>query len=184
MSKIGRKPIKIAKDITVNISGQEVTVTGPKGTLSQKLKPEITIKKNGDNLELETKSPKNTATLGLYRSILFNMIYGVGNSWNKGLELKGVGYRAQVAGDKLSLNIGFSHPVEITIPKGISISVVENKINVSGIDKQLVGEIAATIRAVRPPEPYKGKGIRYIGEKVRRKLGKQAVKVAGTGGGA
>jgi len=182
MSKIGKKPIKLPKEITYSISGQEVTITGPKGTLTQKIRPEITIKQEGENLQIENKKSTNTALQGLYRSLLANMVQGVTEGWSKGLELKGVGYRAQVSGEKLSLNIGFSHPVEFPIPKGITITVSENKILINGSDKQQVGEVAAKIRRFRPPEPYKGKGIRYIGEKVRKKLGKQAVKVAGAGG--
>jgi len=135
-------------------------------------------------LQLENKKQTDSALLGLYRSLLSNMVYGVTTGWSKGLELKGVGFRAQVAGEKLSLNIGFSHPVEFIIPKGIIITVNESKILINGIDKQVVGEVAAKIRRFRPPEPYKGKGIRYIGEKVRKKLGKQAVKMTGAGGGA
>lgn len=183
MSKIGKKPIKIPNGIIITISpdgkGQAVTVTGPKGTLAQKIRPEITIRQENDSLFCEYKKPTDNALQGLYRSLIANMVYGVSQGWNKGLELKGVGFRASVDNDKLVLTVGFSHLVNYSIPKGIAITVAENKINVSGIDKQLVGEVSAKIRAVRPPEPYKGKGIRYIGEIVRKKAGKQAVKVGG-----
>ena len=184
MSKIGNKPIKILAEVKIEIkdlgsSGQEILVTGPKGTLTQVVKPGITIKQENDNLIVVAKNSALSAMQGLYRSLIFNMVYGVTTGWNKGLELKGVGFRAQVSADILILTIGFSHTVEFPIPKGINITVTENKINVTGIGKQEVGEVAAKIRSLRPPEPYKGKGIRYIGEIVRKKAGKQAVKIGG-----
>lgn len=184
MSKIGKKPIKIPQGITVNLTpnggaGTSVEVIGPKGTLTQVVKPSIKVKIENGDLLFEYKDPLNNALQGLYRSLVSNMIYGVEKGWNKGLELKGVGFRAQVSGDKLILTIGFSHPVDFLIPEGITISVTENKINVTGIDKQVVGNTAAKIRDLKPPEPYKGKGIRYIGEIVRKKAGKQALKAGG-----
>lgn len=181
MSKIGNKPIHIPEGVTVTISSAatpmyEVKVTGPKGNLSQDVKQAVKVRQDNGNLVFEIKKPESGALQGLYRSLVDNMIKGVTVGWNKGLEMKGVGFRAAVTGDKLVLTIGFSHPVEYKIPAGVTITVAENKINVTGIDKQLVGQTSAEIRHFRPPEPYKGKGIRYIGEIVRKKAGKQAVK--------
>lgn len=163
--------------------GKIVSLTGPKGSLTQAIKPAVDIKIEDNTVFLSNKKPEDHVLTGLYRSLLANMTIGVDKGWNKGLEIKGVGFRASVLENKLILTVGFTNPIEYIIPKGILIDVVENKINVSGIDKQLVGQAAATIRGFKPPEPYKGKGIRYIGEKVRKKAGKQAVKVGASQGG-
>jgi len=181
MSKIGNKPIHIPEGVTVAISSAntpmyEVKVTGPKGVLTQDVKQAVKVREDNGNLIFDIKKPEHGALQGLYRSLVDNMVKGVTVGWNKGLEMKGVGFRAAVTGDNLVLTIGFSHPVEYKIPEGVTITVTENKINVVGIDKQLVGQTSAEIRHFRPPEPYKGKGIRYIGEIVRKKAGKQAVK--------
>lgn len=184
MSHIGRQPIKIPQGVTVTYEKDIVTVTGPKGTLIQAIKPEIVLVIKNDHILVTQKSEsgKSNALSGLYRSLVNNMVQGVSIGFNKGLELSGVGYRAQVDGQRLVLNVGFSHQVKIPIPPNITVTVVESKINVQGFDKQLVGETAAIIRRVRPPEPYKGKGIHYIGEKIRRKVGK-SVKTTGVTGG-
>lgn len=184
MSRIGKKPITIPEGVTVEIAGNLVKVKGKTGELSQEVKGKIKVTTDGNKVLVESKEEgrSNKAMHGLYRSLIQNMVWGISKGWNKGLEMVGVGYRAQVTGDKLILNVGFSHPVEFVLPKGIKAEVKENKINISGIDKQLVGEIAAKIRRIRKPEPYKGKGIRYIGEVVRRKAGKAAKAVGGAGG--
>ncbi len=184
MSHIGRLPIKIPSGVTVTFKDNTVTVVGPKGTLVQKIKPEINVTVENDRIVLNKKSElgKANALFGLYRSLINNMVQGVTTGFNKGLELTGVGYRAQVIEKNLVLNVGFSHPVNLSIPEDLTITVAENKINVQGSDKQHVGEMAAVIRRVRPPEPYKGKGIHYIGEKIRRKAGK-SVKATGAVGG-
>lgn len=181
MSKIGNKPIHIPVGVTIDISESkmptyEVKVTGPKGILCQEVKQAVRVRLDQNSLIFDIKKPENGALQGLYRSLVDNMVKGVTVGWNKGLELKGVGFRALVNGDMLILTIGFSHTVDYKIPTGVTITVAENKINVTGIDKQLVGQTSAEIRHFRPPEPYKGKGIRYIGEIVRKKAGKQAVK--------
>jgi len=180
MSRIGKQPIKIPDNATVNIDGNKVSVKGPKGELSLRFKPEVEIKIENKKIVLSVKGKNkfSNSLYGLYRSLIANMIHGVTLGWNKGLEITGVGYKASVSGDNLVLNVGFSHPILFPIPKGVTVAVSENKINVSGCDKQLVGETAARIRKIKPPEPYKGKGIHYIGEQIRRKAGK-VVKVAG-----
>lgn len=181
MSRIGKKPVKIAEGAQVIIDGKVVSVTGPKGTLSESFRPEVKISVADGQVLVErvAETPKAKAMHGLYRSLIENMMQGVTTGWNKGLEIVGVGYRASLEGTTLVLNVGFSHSVKVPAPEGITFEVAENmKINVKGINKQLVGETAAQIRRVKPPEPYKGKGIRYIGEVVRRKAGK-AAKAAG-----
>lgn len=181
MSRIGKKPVKVPQDVTINLAGTVVEVTGPKGKLSTEFRREVSIKVEGGNIVVErvSDSPKAKSLHGLSRTLVENMVLGVSKGWNKGLELVGVGYRVALEGTTLVLNVGFSHPVKVPAPAGITFEVVDNtKINIKGIDKQLVGEIAAQIRRVRPPEPYKGKGIKYIGEVIRRKAGK-AAKAAG-----
>lgn len=182
MSRIGKKPIKISEGLIVTVNKQDVTVVGPKGTLNATFRPEVAIKLEGNNILVErvAETPKAKSLHGLSRTLVENMVLGVSQGWNKGLELVGVGYRVAQEGSNLVLNVGFSHQVKFPAPEGINFEVLDNtKINVRGIDKQLVGETAAKIRRVRPPEPYKGKGIRYIGEVIRKKAGKTA-KTAGT----
>lgn len=184
MSRIGNKPISIPQGVTVSIDGSKVVVSGPKGQLTTDFRPEVKIVSADNKITVERvkETPKAKSLHGLSRTLIENMILGVTQGWNKGLELVGVGYRTAVEGTDLVLNVGFSHQVKFPAPAGITFTVSENsKINVSGIDKQLVGETAAQIRRVKPPEPYKGKGIRYIGELVRKKAGK-AVKAAGATG--
>lgn len=176
MSKIGKLPINIPAGIQVAIDGRDVSVVGPKGTLSLRVRPECRIKMEDSQIVVERVNNTKIARSmhGLNRTLIDNIIKGVWQGWDKTLEINGVGYRANLQGSNLSLSLGFSHPVVLVPPPGISFAVSENKVTVSGADKVLVGEIAAKIRKLRPPEPYKGKGIRYLGEYVRRKAGKAA----------
>jgi len=181
MSRIGRLPIPVPSGVDVSIDGRQVTVKGPKGELSRELHPDISVRQEDGTLLVERPSEQkfHKQLHGLTRTLVANMVEGVTNGYRKGLEITGVGYRAQKIGDRLQLSLGYSHPVEIAPPKGISFEL-ENptRLAVVGIDKQLVGEIAAKVRATRKPEPYKGKGVRYAGEQVRRKAGK-AGKIGG-----
>ncbi len=176
MSRIGKKPIEIPKDAEVKIENRTIIVKGPKGELSYQYRPEISIElKDGKIIVFPQKKTKKTSAFwGLTRALLANMIKGVVEGFEKKLEIRGIGYRAALEGEDLVLNLGFSHPVKIKKPEGIKFSVEKNIISVQGIDKQLVGQIAAKIRKLRPPEPYKGKGIRYLGEEVIKKEGKKA----------
>ena len=176
MSRIGRLPINIPGSIKVDVQGSKVTVTGPKGKLSQTFHPDMGIKLDDGVLSVHrpSDSRQHRALHGLTRSLLNNMVVGVSEGFAKTLQIEGVGYRAVPEGKALVLNVGYSHPIHFDPPEGIDF-VVENRgktVVVSGIDKQVVGEIAAQIRKTRPPEPYKGKGIRYDGEYIRRKAGK------------
>jgi len=186
VSRIGNQPIKIREGVTATFKEGIVTVIGPKGTLSVKIHPAIGVKMDNQviNVVRKTENPKDKALHGLVRSLLNNAVLGVTAPWSKSLELSGVGFKANMNVDDLVINVGFSHPVLIKAPEGITYKVEENKITVMGIDKQLVGEMAAQIRRVRPPEPYKGKGIHYVGEKLRKKLGKAAKTIAGGVAGA
>lgn len=175
MSRIGKKPVPIPAGVEVNVGDSEVVVKGPKGQLSQPLLPGIRINVDNGHVVVERTSDekRHRAMHGLARSLVANMVEGVTKGYQKNLELKGVGYRAQMQGKNLVLSVGYSHPVEIAPPEGIELEVPQpTKIVVKGIDKQLVGQVAADIRAVRPPEPYLGKGIMYEGERIRRKAGK------------
>lgn len=175
MSRIGKLPVTIPDKVTVTLTNQQISVKGPKGELSRDLNPLITVRQEDNNLKVTpiNNTLKAQQVHGLYRRLIANMILGVNKGFERKLILQGVGYRSQVQGKKLILNVGFSHQVEIPAPDGISIAVEANtNVTISGIDKQLVGQIAANIRSVRPPEPYKGKGIRYEGEYVRQKVGK------------
>jgi len=179
MSRIGRRPITVPKGVTVKIDGVSVMVKGPKGELSRFLHPEMDIASDGNQITVArpTEDKRHRALHGLTRSLLNNMVEGVTNGFFKQLEIHGVGYRAEETGKGVRLIVGYSHPVEYEAPKGIKISV-ENPtlVKVEGIDKEAVGQVAAELRKVRPPEPYKGKGIRYQGEHVRRKAGKTGAK--------
>lgn len=185
MSRVGEQPITIPKEVSVSVEGSRVRIKGPLGELVQLIPPEIRVKVESSRVVVKRiNDEKRSKSLhGLLRTLIFNMTKGVERGWKKELELVGVGYKAFMKGEKLILEVGFSHPVEITPPPGIKLEVSKNKITVSGIDKALVGQVAAEIRAVRKPEPYKGKGLRYVGEKVRRKPGKAAKIGAGIGGG-
>jgi large subunit ribosomal protein L6 len=177
MSRIGKKPIKVPDGVSVDVVPGRVSVNGPKGELNQELSQEMAIAVDGDVLTVTRPSDRapHRALHGLTRSLIANMVEGVTDGFSKELEIQGVGYRARLQGKSLELSVGYSHPVSMPAPDGIEFEVPQpTQIFVRGIDKQLVGETAARIRRVRPPEPYKGKGIRYAGEHVRRKVGKRA----------
>ncbi|MFC3076848.1 50S ribosomal protein L6 [Phenylobacterium terrae] len=176
MSRIGKKPVAIPSGVTVTIDGQTVTVKGPKGQLAWTLAEEIEPRLEGSELTLakRNETTRAQAMWGLSRTLVNNMVVGVTTGYERSLELVGVGYRAAMKGNALSMQLGFSHEVDIKPPAGITFATPkQTEIKISGIDKQAVGEIAAQIRRIRPPEPYKGKGVRYAGEKVRRKEGKK-----------
>lgn len=177
MSRIGKKTIIIPIQVEVKIGQHQLEIKGPKGELVQSIPPQLKLVLQGSVIEIkpEGKSKNISALWGLFRSLIFNMVKGVTEGFEKKLEIEGVGYRAAVQGNKLVLSIGLSHPVEIEAPANIEFKVEKNTITVSGIDKQVVGQIAAKIRDQRRPEPYKGKGIHYLGEIIRRKSGKRAV---------
>ncbi|CAH0300332.1 50S ribosomal protein L6 [Peribacillus sp. Bi96] len=175
MSRIGKKPIEIPAGVTVTINGSEVTVKGPKGELTRSFSPDLTIVVEENVLTVTRPSDEKThrSLHGTTRALISNMVEGVSKGFEKSLELIGVGYRAQKQGTKLILNVGYSHPVEIEPETGVEVEVPSNtKVIIKGANKERVGALAANIRDVRPPEPYKGKGIRYVGEFVRRKEGK------------
>ncbi len=177
MSRIGKKPIQIPEGVEVKIEGNLIMVKGPKGELKNQIRSEIKIEAKDKEIEFKpaTFHKGVSALWGTSRSLVANMIEGVTKGFEKTLEIEGVGYRANLDGKDLVLNLGYSHPVKIKTPQGIEFKVEKNTIKVSGIDKQLVGQVAAEIRAKRKPEPYRGKGIRYQGEVIRRKIGKKAV---------
>jgi large subunit ribosomal protein L6 len=181
VSRIGRLPIAVPEGVSVTLAGSHITVKGPKGELERDLSPEMRVVQEDGTLRVERPSDAKRARElhGLTRTLVANMVIGVTEGYRKGLEITGVGYRAQKVGEKLQLNLGYSHPIEIEPPRGISFEV-ENptRLAVTGIDKELVGHVAARVRATRKPEPYKGKGVRYAGEVVRRKAGK-AGKIGG-----
>ena len=179
MSRIGKRPIAIPQKVTVEIKGQHVTVKGPKGNLSRELPSKVKVAQEDNQLKVVREDESRTARErhGLCRTLVANMVAGVSQGFEKRLNIIGVGYRAQAQGKNLTLNVGYSKPVEMQMPEGVQVAVEKNTlVIVSGIDKEVVGNIAARIRAVRPPEPYKGKGIRYIDEVVRRKAGKSGKK--------
>ena len=177
MSRIGKMPIEVPSGVEVKVEGTLATVTGPKGTLAQTIPTSISVRQEGAQVVVERPDDEreNRSLHGLVRSLVANMVEGVTKGFEKQLEIQGVGYRAQLKGAELELAVGFSHPVTITPREGISFDVPQpTEVIVKGTDKQVVGQTAAEIRKVRPPEPYKGKGIRYQGEQVRRKVGKRA----------
>ncbi len=177
MSRIGKKPINIPEKVEVTIKGQDITVKGPKGELNHTVRPEIAVKQEEEKIKLSIQkdTKRSNPFLGLERSLVFNMVKGVTDGFEKRLEMKGVGYRARMEGTTLVVEAGFSHPVKKDFTDDVKVNVEEGKIVVSGIDKAKVGQIAAKIRKIRPPEPYKGKGIRYVGEEITLKEGKKAV---------
>ena len=175
MSRIGKRPIAVPDKVTVNIDGQHIKVKGPKGELERELPSLVSVEQDGSTLSVKRQDDSRISRQrhGLSRTLVSNMIDGVSKGFEKRLSIQGVGYRAQVKGKQLILNVGYSKPVEIDPPEGIQLAVENNtQVIVTGINKEVVGNVAARIRAVRPPEPYKGKGIRYLGEVVRRKAGK------------
>lgn len=176
MSKIGKIPVEIKEGVSVTIEKDKVVTTGPKGTLSFSIPAGIiaTVEEGIVRVLPKDKDSDVSHLYGLTRAIITNMVKGVSEGFEKKLELSGVGYRAQAVDRDLTLTVGFSHPVKITAPDGVTFAVKENVISVLGSDKTLVGDVAAKVRSVRPPEPYKGKGIKYVGEHIRRKVGKAA----------
>lgn len=180
MSRIGKKSILIPENVEVKIEGQKITVKGPKGELSKEIRPEIKFELKENQLLVSPKmATKRTGPFwGLSRALIANMIKGVTAGYEKKLEIEGLGYRASLEGEELALFIGFTHPVKIKCPFGIKFLVEKNVIAISGIDKELVGEVASKIRKIRPAEPYKGKGIKYQGEVIKRKAGKKVVTTA------
>jgi len=179
MSRIGKQPITIPEGIKVEIKDNTLKVSGPKGELQKEFSSKVKIKKEDNQIRVEvlnTKDKEQAALWGLSRSLIANMILGVSTSFEKKLEINGVGYKAAISSDQLVLNVGFSHPVGYKVPQGVEIKVEKNIVTISGSDKQLVGQVAAEIRSIRKPEPYKGKGIKYVDEVIRRKVGKTAGK--------
>jgi large subunit ribosomal protein L6 len=178
MSRIGRKPITIPAGVTVELTGRHVKVTGPKGTLELDVLPGINIEQSEGvlNISKAVETPETGRLYGLMRTLIDNMVIGVSAGFTRALEINGVGFRAAVAGNVITLSLGFSHPVIFTLPEGVEAKVEKNLITLSGFDKQLVGQVAANLRALKKPEPYKGKGIKYAEEVIRRKAGKTATK--------
>ncbi len=177
MSRIGRNPIPVPSGVDVSITDDRIEVTGPRGTLTQTIPGDITVRAEGDTLVVERPDDHrdNRSLHGLVRSLVNNMVVGVTDGFTKELDIQGVGFRASLAGTDLDLALGFSHPVKVAAPEGITFEVPSpNRVKVSGIDKQAVGQVAAEIRSLRKPEPYKGKGVRYLDERVQRKAGKAA----------
>jgi large subunit ribosomal protein L6 len=178
MSRIGRMPITVPNNVTVDVGFGLVSVKGPRGELNRAIPPEISVTREDGSLHVERASdqPTHRSLHGLTRSLIANMVTGVTDGFSRRLEVNGVGYRAAVSAGSLVLQVGYSHPVLVPAPQGISFAVQGNAIVVSGADKELVGEVAAQVRRVRPPEPYKGKGIKYAEEVIRRKAGKAGAK--------
>ena len=177
MSRIGNRKIEVPEGVTVKVENDIVTVTGPKGSLSQKMLKGISLEQEGNTITLTRVNDAAKAMHGTMNALLHNMILGVTKGYEKGLEIIGVGYRFNVTGNKLTINAGYSHPVVMNVPEGLTVEAPSNtEIVIKGIDKVLVGEFAANVRKVRKPEPYKGKGIRYKDEHIRRKEGKKAAK--------
>ena len=175
MSRIGKKPVPVPKGVTVTLSGNSVSVKGPKGELARTFHPEMSLVMEGDNVTVSRPSDetRHKALHGLSRTLLANMVEGVTKGYNKTLEIQGVGYKAETKPFGLQLSLGFSHPVQYKAPAGIKFAVENNTVvKIEGADKEMVGQVAAELRNMRPPEPYKGKGIKYQGEVIRRKAGK------------
>lgn len=175
MSRIGKKPVNIPEDVKIKVEGGIITVEGPKGKLSRSVSPRITleVKENQLIVTRATDAKTDKALHGLYRALIFNMIEGVTKGYIKELEIVGVGFKAQMQGKDLTMQLGFSHPVVFPAPEGITLETPkQTQISIKGIDKEKVGEVAHQIRSIRPPEPYKGKGIRFLGEHIKKKVGK------------
>jgi len=174
MSRIGNNPVQVPPKVEVTLATGQISVKGPLGTLTRQFGPDVTVERNGEALVFTAANEDASALQGTLRALVANMVKGVTQGFEKKLTLVGVGYRAQAAGDKINLSLGFSHPVVHRMPKGVTVQTpVQTEILVKGIDKQQVGQVAAEIRAYRPPEPYKGKGVRYAGEKITLKEGKK-----------
>jgi len=181
MSKIGRQPVLIPEGVTVEVNGHNVKITGPKGVLEKHFPPEINIEVKGGKVLVTTKGSGKyiTSLHGTTRALINNDVKGVTEGWSKKLELVGTGFKAEVLGKTLSLTVGYNHPVKVEAPEGISYKVEKTIITVEGTNREVVGQVAANVRGVRPPEPYKGKGIKYVDEIIRRKAGKAAAAKAG-----
>lgn len=178
MSRIGKLPIEIPQGVKVSVTEDLITVEGPKGKLEQDYKPDVELKVEDNSVIVSPKADTKKAHSyhGLYRSLINNMVIGVSKGYSRGLIINGVGYRAEVNKDILTLNLGYSQPIDYYIEEGITITVEGNKVTVAGSNKQRVGQVSAEIRSLRPPEPYKGKGIRYEDENIKRKIGKSGIK--------
>ncbi len=174
MSRIGKLPIAVPSGVTITVDPAEITIAGPKGTLKQRAMSGLTVKQDSSQLIVEraNDSDEQRAKHGLMRTLLSNMVQGVTQGFSKKLEINGVGFRAQMQGQGIKFNLGFSHDVVFSLPQGVAVAIEQNNITVSGIDKQQVGQVAAEIRALKKPEPYKGKGIKYANERIVRKSGK------------
>ena len=174
MSRVGKMPITVPQGVDVSVNAEQISVKGAQGTLIRKGSPLVTVKIDAGKVSFTAAndSTEADAMSGTMRALVANMVTGVTEGFARELEVHGVGYRSEGLGKTLKLAVGFSHPVELAVPEGLSVSLREGKVRIEGIDRQLVGEFAAKVRSVRPPEPYKGKGIRYAGERVRRKVGK------------
>ncbi len=183
MSRVGKKPVVLPAGVTADVKPDVIKIKGPKGELSLDVHPKVKVALEGSELTVSVGRPDNKqerALWGLFRALLNNMVVGVTTGFSKVLEVNGVGYKAAVVGTKLNMALGYSHPVDMDIPKGLEVKVEKNVITISGPDRQLVGQFAAVVRQQRPPEPYKGKGIKYSDETIRRKAGK-VVKAVGGG---
>jgi large subunit ribosomal protein L6 len=176
MSRVGTAPIHIPENVSVEVDGKQLRVDGPKGTLQREVHPSVAVRVEGDQViaEPQGKTRADRALWGTFASHIRNMIHGVTEGYEKRLVVEGVGYRAEQQGESLVMHVGFSHPVSVTIPEGITVSIEKEVVSITGIDKERVGQFAASVRAIKKPEPYKGKGIRYENEVVRRKEGKKA----------
>jgi large subunit ribosomal protein L6 len=177
VSRVGKKPIEIPKGVTVSLADDVIKVKGPKGELSREIPPMVDVKVEGDSVVVIRKAEdrRGRAMHGLARSLINNMVIGVSQGFTRVLEINGVGYRADAKKDVLHLVLGYSHPIELMLPPGVAAKVDKNRIEISGIDKEAIGQVAAVIRDQRVPEPYKGKGIKYVDETIRRKVGKAGV---------
>jgi len=179
MSRVGRLPVAIPNGVTVDVSSDAVTVKGPKGELSRSYRPEVTVTVADGSVVVDrvNESKKAKGFHGLYRQLIANMVVGVSEGYSRNLLINGVGFRAEVNGKAITLNLGYSNPIEFRLPEGVdAVAETPNKLTIRGIDKELVGKVASEIRKIRPPEPYKGKGVKYENEYVRRKVGKSGIK--------
>lgn len=176
MSRVGRKPIPVPSGVNVDVVDRTVKVKGPKGELSYRLLPGLDVGLQDGTLEVRQEDAERSgrAVWGLTRALIANMVVGVSQGYERGLELHGTGYRAELKGQQLVLHLGYSHPIEYNVPKGVNAKIEGSKILLDSIDKQLIGQVAADVRSFRPPEPYNGKGVRFIGEQIRHKAGKTA----------